>query len=501
MKTLNFDTAAPGVQTNFGGELIDIAFLEHEIKAWLTGRTRRLQRKSEAYYAGEHDIKKRKRQVIGESGALEEAKHLPNNRIVDNQFAIHVDKKKNYLLGKPVTFDTDDKAYGAILAKIFGPQFLYKLDGVGHGAYVQGKHWMFPYIRADGEMDFMTFPASEILPFWTDADHTELDCAVRFYTVLEYEENGDKKNVHKVEVFHGGGIQRFLWDGDSLKPDYDMPTEPYFTVKNGSEDTQGYNWDRIPLVAFKANRLEQPILCRVKCLQDAYNTILSDFANEQQDSPHKTIFVIKNAMGEELGKLRKNLNTWGIIKTGTFEGGETGADTLTVEVNAENYKVILDCLKRSIIENMRSFDAKDERMSNNPNQMNIQSIYSEIDIDANGTVTAFQAAFDQLLWFVNMYLKNKGAGDFTDKSVKVIFNRDILINETEVIKNCTESRGTLSNESILKQHPWVDDPVQEMKRIKKEQEEESQQADVFRNAFVNGRNDPKNGANGDGEQE
>ena len=56
-----------------------------------------------------------------------------------------------------------------------------------------------------------------------------------------------------------------------------------------------------------------------------------------------------------------------------------GVKTLTVEVNAENYKSILEVFKKALIENARGYDAKDERMSGNPNQMNIQSMYSDID--------------------------------------------------------------------------------------------------------------------------
>ena len=79
------------------------------------------------------------------------------------------------------------------------------------------------------------------------------------------------------------------------------------------------------------------------------------------------------------------------------------------------------------------YDAKDDRLSGNPNQMNIQSMYSDIDLDANDMETELQAAFEEILWFVNSHLANTGQGDFEGEEVTIIFNRDILINETEVI--------------------------------------------------------------------
>ena len=40
--------------------------------------------------------------------------------------------------------------------------------------------------------------------------------------------------------------------------------------------------------------------------------------------------------------------------------------------------------------------------------MNIQSMYSDIDLDANGMETEFQAAFEELLWFINQRFQQQG---------------------------------------------------------------------------------------------
>ena len=58
--------------------------------------------------------------------------------------------------------------------------------------------------------------------------------------------------------------------------------------------------------------------------------------------------------------------------------------------------MIIRLLKKAIIENGHGFDAKDDRMANNPNQMNIRSIYSDIDLDANNMEMEFQASLEQL---------------------------------------------------------------------------------------------------------
>ena len=75
-------------------------------------------------------------------------------------------------------------------------------------------------------------------------------------------------------------------------------------------------------------------------------------------------------------------------------------------------------------------------------------------------------------------------GDFDGEEVEIIFNRDILISEGEVIDNVNKSQD-LSLESRLAQHPWVKDVQDEMDRIKKEHKENMEQFDPSFNPIVN----------------
>ena len=490
MVTLNLrNDCVMRTATNFRPGMTDKRFLELEITAWMRSPVRKRQLEGEAYYDGTQDVLRRNRIALDDDGKPIVLEHLPNNRLVNNIYAKMVDQKTNYSFGRPFSFDTENKEYAAALAVVFGPRFRRTMHNVGEGAWIGGKSWIFPYYD-NGELAFKRFPADEVLPFWADADHTKLDAAVHVYTVLEYDEEEKTRDVTKVEVMHGGGVDCFIRrDDGTLEPDDYARSGPYITTTDpATGEVTGYNWERIPLVCFKSSHHEIPLLSRVKCLQDAYNNILSNFANQMEEDIHTTILVIKNYDGEDLGRLRHNLATYGIIKVRSFEGSEGGVDTLEIEVNAENYKVLLSLLKDAIIENARGYDAKDDRMSGNPNQMNIQSMYSDIDLDANGIEMEFQASMEELLWFVNKHFANTGQKSFEGEEVKVIFDRDVLINETEAINNCKASVGILSDETIVKMHPWVSDPEQELQRIKDEREEAM--ADPYRAAFVANR---KNG--------
>ena len=53
-----------------------------------------------------------------------------------------------------------------------------------------------------------------------------------------------------------------------------------------------------------------------------------------------------------------------------------------------------------------------------------------------------------------------------------MFNRDVLINEGEAIDNCVKSLNVLSKETVVKNHPWINDVNAEMELINKQNEDE-----------------------------
>jgi SPP1 family phage portal protein len=281
-------------------------------------------------------------------------------------------------------------------------------------------------------------------------------------------------------------------DGSRLVPD-EKPNEPYFTVRDADgKNEQAFNWSRIPLIPFKYNSEEIPLIRNIKSLQDGLNLILSNFQNNMEEDARNTILVLVNYDGENLAEFRKNLAAYGAVKLKTVDGAPGDLRTLTVEVNAENYKAILEIFKKAIIENAMGYDAKDDRLGSNANQLNILSMYSDIDLDANEMETEYQASFEELIYFINLHLTNTGAGDFEGEPFEIIFNRDMLISESDIISNIKGSVGILSDETLVANHPWVNDVQAELKRI----EEQKQAAiDVYANQFPGQQpgNDPTKG--------
>lgn len=469
--------------------LTDKQYIETRIAKWLISPDRYSQLDGERYYEGKHDILFKKRTVLGASGKPEEIKNLPNNRIVDNQYAKMVDQKKNYLFGQPISFDCDDKKYVELLKKVFNKKFQKTLKDLGGDSLKSGIAWICPYYNDSGELKFKKFPAYEILPFWNDTAHTELQMAVRLYEVEKPNATNEKDTIQKVEIYTKGGIDYYTFENNRLVPEVTKPHENYITVTTGDK-TQEYNWDRIPLVPFKRNDKETPLIRNCKSLQDGINDIISTFKNNMEEDARNTILVLENLEGQDLEEFRRNLAVYGAIKTRAVDGARGDVRTLQIEVNAANYEAILKILKKALIENCKGYDFSELRTGGSPNQMNIKSIYSDIDLDANDMETEFQASFEDLLWFVNKYLNI--TQDVEEKDVDIIFNRDGVVNETEIMQMLVTAGVKISNRTLLAQVPFIDNLEDELKQVKKEQQEAM---DAYNNEL------PYNGDMNNGDEE
>jgi SPP1 family phage portal protein len=425
----------------------------------------------ENYYSGKHDILFKQRTAIGENGKLTILDNLPNNKIVDNQYKKQVDQKVQYIVGQPFLIQSENQQFVESVKPYLQTKKFFKfIKAVAKDFVNCGIAWVYPHYNEDGEYVHTRFKPYEIIPMWKDAEHTILDCAIRTYETIVYE-GIEEKVATKVEIFNPDGIYYFELKDENLIPE-DPFFEPYFTVFNEDGTEQGYEWDKIPLIAFRSNEEEIPLIARCKSMQDGLNKIESQWQDQMEEDPRNTIMVLVNYDGQNLGEFRQNLAQYGAVKVRSMDGSNGDVKTLQIEVNAENYKAIIEQFKKAIVENCMGYDAKDDRIGSNANEMNLKSMYSDIELEANAIETELQAAFEDLMWFLNCHLANSHVGDFENEEYEIIFNRDIMISESEVINNIKNSQGIISDETLVAQHPWVDDPDAEMERLKKQKEEQ-----------------------------
>ena len=457
----------------------DTQFLERELLLWLNSPERRMQIQGDMYYDYTQDISLKRRLIISEDKKLVEDETLPNYKIIDNQYAKMVDQKVNYILSKPLTFKTADENYSAALKRIFTKKFYRTFKNVGKDSYNGAVGYLYPYYdeSGDGILKFKRFHPWEIKVYWKDDDKTEIDFFWRYYEVLGYE--GSIEHVYKfLDVYDTNGIHKFEYRNGGLVPNYST----YHFELDIDDQTVEYNWNRVPLIPFKSNSSMTPLLVKCKSLQDAINRVLSEFGDGMEENASgNTILIIKNYDGEDLGTFRRNLAAYKAVKVKTVDGADGGIDSLEINVNAANYELITELMKKALIQNCKGYDVEALKSSGSPNEMTIKAIYSDIDLDANEIETEYQASMEDLLWFVNRHLMATGQGDYLHTDVDVIFNRDMMVNESQVITDINNSSGLLSKKTLISQHPWVSDVSAELEQLREEQEEAM---NVYGNSFT-----------------
>lgn len=461
---------------------MDKEYLSRLIMDFLKSQVRKDMITGKKYYKGEQDILNKKRLVSDGEGRLIEDPRLINSRVINNQYAKLVDQKVNYVLGKPLSFTCDDEVYLNSIKKILNKRFNKIIKYAAENAMNCGIAFVHPYFNESGDFSFKIFNSEEIIPIWKDDIHEELNYAIRVFDEVKYDNNLQKIVEKKVEVYKSEGVDEYIFKGNLQLVNSKIP---YITVSTG-EEKQFFNWGRVPIIPFKYNKYEIPLINRVKSLQDGINKIISNFEDNMEEDIRNTIFVLVNFGGQDLAEFKNDLSN-GAINITTVDGVPGDVKTLKVEVNAENYKTVLDIFKKAIIENGKGFDSKDDRLGGNPNELNIRSMYADIDLDSNNMELEFQSSIESLIEFINIYL-----GIEPRTPLDIIFDRDVLVNETQTIENCVKSVGILSDETIISMHPWVKDPKKEFQKLKKQKEEETEE---YNGAFKN-----KNGS-GDVDEE
>ena len=460
--------------------MTDLQFIEKETTNWLQCPKRMMQLKGNSYYRYEHDFD----EVVDmakDADGMPIQKKRTKGRIINNEYGDMVDQKVNYLLGKPFSLQTQNEDYTKLLSFVFDKEFKRMLNRVTVDCLNGGLSWVHPYFSPDGELLFKHFPGYQILPFWADDDHTILDAAIRYYCTYAYE-NLTEKTVHHVEVFTKDGIARFILENGKLTPDPDLPGTPYASGTDAAGNVVPAGWDKVPLVAFKYNAQEIPLIKRVIAIQDTLNKVWTNWSDAMTEDVRDAVLVLRNYDGEDIADFRRKLMYYGAVKV----SDEGGVDVLRIERDPSAYTTFLAEAKKAIVERSRGFDSKDDRMSSNPNEMNLRSMYSDIDLDADMMETQYQAAFDQLLWFVDRYLIQAGKPDFTKEEVVFTFNRNIMVNDTDTIANIRNSEGLVSSETLLAHHPYVTDVQGELQKVAAEKQQNMDQYDTYRTGVGDG---------------
>jgi SPP1 family phage portal protein len=451
----------------------DEQIIDLEIQEFNSSEERQWMIIGQNYYEVENDIKDRIfMRNTSEGEILDTTK--ANNKLAHAYMTNLIDEKVAYLLGNEYTFEGEEGAINKVKDAL-GKNFQYTLNRLGVQASNKGKAWLHPYINEEGKFNTLVIPSEQCIPVWTDNSHTELSAMIRVYVVQVYEGIRLKEET-KVEYYTPDEVRYYTYNGRSLIYDIDVNEEggPVAHYKKGDENK---SWGKVPFVCFKNNPIEFPDVRFIKSLIDNYDKSRSDVGNFIEDL-RNLIYVLKGYGGQDLKEFIDDLKYYGAISIDDKEGG---VDTLNPTMDITAAKEHFEQLKRDINEFGQGVNKDLDKFGSAPSGVALKFLYSGLDLKCNKLETEFRMAFENLLYFVNVYLAENSQGTIED--VSIIFNRDIQINETETINNCVASKDVISDETIVANHPWVKDKDEEMKRLAEQQKKKVEEQKNMFNAY------------------
>lgn len=367
-----------------------------------------------------------------------------SNSLYTNYFKMLIDQKVDYLLAKEPTTNQPYFSSYDITDKLEDILFLASLDG---------RTWVHLY-TVENKIKFICIPDIQIIPFYT-LDN-ELETLIRYYCI-DYE-----KKRYEVEIWTKQGVKTVIIEDSKIVSTYESSHYVEKEIFNDEVvDEKRKNFGVIPFLEVRNNKKYESDLEPIKPLIDCYNELtngLVDNINKFQDM----LMKLKGFVGDE-----ESINeAMRLLRKHKAVGIPEGADVeyISIEIPTEARKILFDIIENNIFKIGRGVNP-DKLGDGNLTNVVIKSRYAGLDMKANQSEKQLKLFYEKFISFYDMFSSLN-----TDK--KVIFNRSMIFNTSEVILDCVNSIGIISKETIVKNHPWVTDYEIELKLLEKEKEKE-----------------------------
>ncbi|MEG2638999.1 MAG: phage portal protein [Clostridiales bacterium] len=405
------------------------------------------------YYENENAIRRRRPidEMMGKAKLDKNPLRSGDFKISHNWHQLLVNQKVAYLFSYPPSFDCGSAVYNAKIAAALGEDFSRIVKNLAIDAANCGVGWLHMWKDAEGRFAYTTIAKEEIYPIYGDVLGGKPQYVLRVYDALDHE----GKVVEKIEV----------WDKESVR--FFIKSQKSGIAKdlaNGMADNCVFHgMGNIPFVPFYNNRSKIGDLAMVKDLIDQYDLVVSGFANDLADI-QEVIFVLRNYGGEDLNTFLSDLKRYKAIKVEGDNGSDGGVETMKIEIPVEARVKFLDLLKKQIFISGQGINPDPESFGNSSG-VALKYLYSLLEIKAGLLETEFRSGFKGFLEILLHFL-----GLDENMPVLQIYSRNSIENEMEDAEIAAKSQGIVSQKTIVRNHPWVEDAEQEMMLLHKEKE-------------------------------
>jgi len=411
------------------------------------------------YFANQNDIKT-DNHVIQRAAEVESELGNPlrtaDNRISHDWHSLLVTQKVAYALSFPPVFDVGQKSHNARISEILGDHYTSTAVQLGIDASNTGVGWLHYWTDETGAFCYHTVDPVQIIPIFSGTLDSKLIGVLRCY-IMDDPKTGQQKQICEA------------WDNTCVRY-YEQNTYgnyAYFSYPEiGQEMAHGMG--AVPFIPFWNNTQHTSDLPLYKDLIDAYDKVISGFANDMEDV-QEIIFVLKNYGGEDKTEFLDDLKRSKIIKV----EGDGGVDTIRAEIPHEARSAFLDRTRKQIFVSGMGVDP-DPGNFGDSSGVALKYLYSLLELKAGMLETEFRSGFAEL---IRAICRHEGLP--TPGRIIQTWTRNAIQNDQETAQIAQQSTGLISDQTILKNHPWVDDAEAEAKQLEKEKQQALQDASQF----------------------
>lgn len=432
------------------------------------------------YYKNDNIIK-----IAGVLPADTDPLRNADNRVSHNFHQLITDEKVAYMFTNPVLFDVGDKDINKQITRTLGDDFKSESAYLCTNATNNKVAWLHYWIDSDDKsFKYATVETEQCIPAFDANLKKQLIGFYRYYKVIEEDERYNTKSYVIFEFWDNKHCEKYKFTGNLQGTGLTYIPEAY-------EDFT-HEFEEVPFIEFKNNRNMISDLYKYKDQIDIYDKVVSGYANDLEDI-QQLIYILENYGGEDLKEFLGELKRYKTVKTETGADGRTngGLKTLSIEIPVEARNSILEILKKQIYESGQALQQDNENFGN-ASGVALKFFYRKLELKAGLTQTEFEKGFAQLVRAIMKYLK---IPDWKTKSITQTWTRNMISNDLENAQIASQSVDIISNETIVKNHPWVEKPEEEMKKLKTQKEEaQKRQQELFANAggFDNNHNEDDN---------
>ena len=442
---------------------MDIEVIKKLIRKYQPGHTDFVMcaEKAKAYYRNETDI------MFPLLKEKQEEKEKPlrnaDNRIPFNFHGLLVNQKASYMFTAPPLFDLGEKAANKTLMKFLGDKYAKICKDLCIEASNCTVGWLHIWKDNKGLWKYAVVPAEQVIPVWSNSLEKELLGVFRSYQNID-DETGDAYTIY--EYWNEAECAAYrLKTGDEL--DQLLPYQMFMVDPMLCEytDTYQHGVGEVPFFPFFNNNIDTDDLKNIKPLIDVYCKVFSGFVNDLEDI-QEVIFVLTNYGGTDLGQFLRDLKDYKAIQIESDgDGDHSGVSTLTIELPVEAREKLLEITRKCIFEQGMGIDPDPQNFGNSSG-VALQFLYSLLEQKAGLQETEFKLAFGS---FIRCVCRLHGI-PIKDDTIVQTWTRTSVKNDQELSQIASNSKGIVSDETIVAHHPWVEDPEKEMELLKEQEE-------------------------------